>query len=93
MRDDFPQKTKETLAKRVAYHCSNPECKMLTIGPNSDKDKASNIGVAAHITAASEGGPRYDTSITSEQRASINNGICCVRVVLSWWIVMRDCTQ
>jgi hypothetical protein len=75
MRDDFPQKTKETLAKRVAYHCSNPECKLLTIGPNSDKDKASNIGVAAHITAASVGGPRYDAALTPEQRADIDNGI------------------
>jgi hypothetical protein len=25
-RDDFNLKTKETLAKRVAHRCSNPDC-------------------------------------------------------------------
>ncbi len=34
-----------------------------------------NIGVAAHITAASAGGPRYDASLTSEQRRSSANGL------------------
>jgi hypothetical protein len=34
-----------------------------------------NIGVAAHITAASPGGPRYDDSITPEQRSSITNAL------------------
>ena len=58
MRDDFTFKTKDTLAKRVGFLCSNPNCQMLTVGPNSNVEKHSNIGVAAHITAASEGGPR-----------------------------------
>ena len=56
MRDDFSAKTKEILAKRVTYKCSNPECKKPTIGPNSDPNKTVLIGVAAHITAASVGG-------------------------------------
>jgi hypothetical protein len=34
-----------------------------------------NVGVAAHITAAAEGGPRHDKSLTPEQRADISNGI------------------
>jgi hypothetical protein len=34
-----------------------------------------SIGVAAHITAASEGGPRYDPSLTADERASAENGI------------------
>jgi hypothetical protein len=34
-----------------------------------------NLGVGAHITAASPGGPRYDPSLTPEQRASAENGI------------------
>ncbi len=33
------------------------------------------IGVAAHICAASPGGPRFDASQTKEQRKSIENGI------------------
>lgn len=75
MRDDFTSKTKEILAKRVGYICSNPKCKKHTIGPNSNENKSLNIGVAAHITAASIGGARYDELISSSERQNINNGI------------------
>ena len=75
MRDDFPITVKETLAKRVGYRCSNPECRQPTSGPQEDPTKAVNIGVAAHITAASPDGPRYDESLTAEQRKSHDNGI------------------
>ena len=75
MRDDFRQKEKEVLAQRVGYLCSNPNCRMLTSGPNSQENRSTNIGVAAHITAASKGGPRYDENLTSNERKSINNGI------------------
>jgi hypothetical protein len=34
-----------------------------------------NIGVAAHITAASPGGPRYDPNLSAEDRKSPDNGI------------------
>jgi tetratricopeptide (TPR) repeat protein len=34
-----------------------------------------NVGVAAHITAASPGGPRYDRYLTWAQRAAAPNGI------------------
>ena len=75
MRDDFSTKDKETLSKRVGFLCSNPECRKLTVGPNTKVNKATNIGVAAHITAASKGGPRFDKYLNSDQRSSINNGI------------------
>jgi len=75
MRDEFNRDIKETLSKRVALHCSNPQCRKLTIGPNSNENKTTNIGVAAHITAASPGGPRYDESIDTEIRSSIPNAI------------------
>ena len=75
MRDDFDAKTKEILARRVGYRCSNPDCRKLTSGPQEDPAKALNIGVAAHITAASEGGPRYDPSLSPEERRSMDNGI------------------
>ena len=42
---------------------------------HTDPSKAVNIGVAAHIAAASEGGPRYDASMTSQERQSIANAI------------------
>ena len=75
MRDDFDEKTKDLLAKRVGYRCSNPNCRQLTSGPQADSNKSLNIGVAAHITAAAKGGPRYDENISLEERASIENGI------------------
>ena len=74
MRDDFKNKTKEEVGKRVGYLCSNPECRAHTLGPQLD-DGSVNVGVAAHITAASENGPRYDASLTSEQRSSAGNAI------------------
>jgi hypothetical protein len=75
VRDDFPIAVKEILAKRVGNRCSNPECRQPTSGPQEDPTKAVNIGVAAHITAASPDGPRYDESLTAEQRRSHANGI------------------
>lgn len=74
-RDDFTPATKILLAKRVAYRCSNPDCKRVTIGPNERKDKSNNIGKASHITGAAPGGPRYDPTLTRQERRSPNNGI------------------
>lgn len=75
MRDDFTKAIKDTLSQRVGLLCSNPECMRLTIGPNSVATKSTNIGVAAHIKAASPGGPRFDKNMESMERCSINNGI------------------
>jgi hypothetical protein len=75
MRDDFKTQVKDILSKRVGLRCSNPNCRALTSGPNSSDDKATNIGVAAHITAASINGPRYNVSMTTSERSSIKNGI------------------
>jgi hypothetical protein len=74
-RDDFNEKVKQTLANRAGNICSNPECKKPTFGPHTDPSKSINIGVAAHITAASPGGKRYDDSIYPYERESIENGI------------------
>ena len=74
-RDDFSQKTKDILAKRVGYNCSNPDCMRPTVGPKQGQDSALSLGQAAHITAAAKGGPRYDPSLTSEERKSIHNGL------------------
>jgi len=75
MRYDFSVSTKEILARRVAYPCSNPECRKPTSGPQSDPSKAVNLGVAAHITAASLGGPRFDATLVESQRVSGENGL------------------
>ena len=75
MRDEFSQDTKQVLAQRACLICSNPECHATTGGPQFDPAKALNLGVAAHITAASAGGARFDPSLSSEQRRSSQNGI------------------
>lgn len=46
-----------------------------TMGPETDPSSSVNVGVAAHITAASTGGPRYDPSLSNKERASASNGI------------------
>lgn len=74
-RDDFTSKTKDILSKRVGLTCSNPDCKRITSGPNEAPNKVTSIGVAAHITAAAPGGPRYDESMDSSSRKDINNAI------------------
>ena len=74
-RDEFSSKVKKKLEERVCSKCSNPDCGKQTSGPHSEKDKRLNIGVAAHISAASPGGPRYDSSMTAEERSSFDNGI------------------
>lgn len=74
-RDEFPAQVKEALAKRVAFLCSRPGCGQTTSGPHLDVTKAVNLGVAAHIAAAAAQGPRYDPSMTREQRIGIDNGI------------------
>ncbi len=75
MRDDFSEATKRVLAARVGPRCSNPECRAWTSGPQVDGGKSVNVGVAAHITAASPGGPRYDSDGDTSSRSSAANGI------------------
>ena len=75
MRDNFKTNVKTALARRVCYRCSNDACRKPTSGPHSDPLKAITLGKAAHITAAAEGGPRYDGNLAEKQRSSIANGI------------------
>ena len=75
MRDDFTKSVKDTLAKRVGTRCSNPGCRKPTTGPHHSSDRVVNIGVAAHITAATSGGPRFDPGMSPGERRSEDNGI------------------
>ena len=65
---------------RVGYRCSNPACRRPTVGPAAGSQKPSVLGEAAHITAASTGGARYDESLTSDERKNISNGIWLCRM-------------
>jgi hypothetical protein len=75
-RDGFTTQTIEALKKRAAFICSNPDCRVMSVAPSeADELKALYVGKAAHICAASVGGPRYDSEMTSDQRKHISNGI------------------
>lgn len=75
-RDEFSAKTKNALAARVGWRCSEPGCRKLTIGPKQgEPTESQTTGIAAHITAAAKGGPRFDASLSSDQRKDISNGI------------------
>lgn len=75
-RDDFTKDTIRKAAGRVGYRCSFPNCSNATIGASMEKpDKTSVTGVAAHICAAAVGGPRYDQSMSVDERRSVENCI------------------
>ena len=74
-RDDFTQTTKDIIAKKSGYICAYPNCKRMTVaGSNDRKSEITMTGVAAHITAASEDGPRWDEKMSPEERTSESNG-------------------
>ena len=75
MRDDFSEPIKRRIAARAGYRCSRPECGASTTGPQLDSLGTLNVGVAAHIHAASVGGPRYLPEMSAEKRSSAANGI------------------
>lgn len=78
-RDDFTEKIRKRIAFRAGWLCSFPSCRKLTVGAGSDSESFISIGTASHITAASPGGPRYDKSMSSEERKSVKNGIWMCR--------------
>jgi hypothetical protein len=75
MRDDFNEEVKRAVAARAGHRCSSPTCRAPTSGPQLDSSKSLNVGVASHITAASPGGPRYDPTLTTEERRHADNAI------------------
>lgn len=75
-RDNFSRPVVRALRERVNNICSNPDCRKQTIEPQKTTlDKTNLTGTAAHICAASVGGPRYDESMSEAERKSIENGI------------------
>lgn len=75
-RDDFTAKIKTALAHRAGYVCSFPGCGRHTSGPSDESESAySSIGIAAHISAAAPGGPRYDSEMSGDERKHISNAI------------------
>lgn len=75
----FTVSTIETLARRAAFHCSNPDCCVLTTGPTASDSGAINIGEAAHIYGRTEGSARFNITITPAMRGDIINGVWLCR--------------
>ncbi len=74
-RDEFAADVKAPLFKRQGGLCANPDCRTLTTAAHSTNDGSVTTGVAAHICAAAPGGPRYEVSMTRDERRSQKNGI------------------
>lgn len=75
-RDDFSRAVIRDVRDRAGNLCSQPNCRKSTVGADhSSSDGVKIIGVAAHIRAASPGGPRFEASQTPAERGSIQNAI------------------
>lgn len=72
---EFRSPVRETLMKRAGQRCSFPLCSITTSGPTVEPNSVANIGRAAHIFSAREGGPRGTGGLTRKERQSAENGI------------------
>ncbi len=78
MRDrqnNFKASIRQKLRDRAGNICSNPSCYAPTSGAKAGEDGALDMGVGAHICAASPLGPRYNADMTPKQRSAYENGI------------------
>lgn len=85
-RDEFPEKIKKAVAARAGWRCSFAGCQKLTVGPSEESSTAiTDIGVAAHISAAAPGpgSRRYMASMTPEERACIDNGYALLILLIN----------
>jgi hypothetical protein len=72
-RDEFSAEVKHELAARAGHKCS--VCEKPTSGPRISPKGYRSDGIAAHITAAASGGPRFDATLSPDQRRAVENGI------------------
>jgi hypothetical protein len=75
-RAEFSAATRKVLAERAGYQCSVLNCGRSTVGPGRGQSVV-NIGMAAHIYAASPGGPRGTGGLSVAERSEPENGIWC----------------
>mgnify|MGYP005990467547 CR=1 FL=1 len=74
VRDPVPPAQEKVVVARSGNKCAYPNCGVeLTIDPKSAGDRPKATGKVAHIAGASPNGPRYDVSMTREQRGSADN--------------------
>jgi hypothetical protein len=76
-RAEFAAPVRQIIAERAGYQCSVLNCGRLTVGPGPRSAQVINIGMAAHIYAASPGGPRGTGGLSALERSDPENGIWC----------------
>jgi hypothetical protein len=79
-QEQFAKNIVRILAERAGNHCSNPDCRALTVGPASDASKSVLVGEAAHIYGAKPQAARYRESMTPAQRGLITNAVWLCRI-------------
>lgn len=86
-RVNFLQATRIILAGNAGHMCSFYDCPNVTIGPEVKGDGSvgvKGVAIAAHIYAASPGGPRPPVGLTNEEIRAEANGI---------WLCPDDATK
>ncbi|HEY1803260.1 MAG TPA: hypothetical protein VGG45_02160 [Terracidiphilus sp.] len=63
----FSSETVQTLSKRAALLCSNPDCGALTAGPSVEVEASLNIGEAAHIHGRTGVSARYKPDLSAAE--------------------------
>lgn len=83
-RDNFSNGTRHRLSDQVDHHCVFPGCWTLTSVPRPEGKGRVTVSHAAHVSAASENGPRYNPELTPEQRRALANGanLCATHATL-----------
>lgn len=74
-RENFAAPIRRLIAERAGHQCSFPTCTRRTVGPAASTQATSSSGVAAHIFAASPGGPRGQGGLSADELAQPENGI------------------
>lgn len=73
---EFSQAVRQRLAERVAFMCSNPLCRRLTVKRAAEGDGVVHQGKASHILPASPSGPRAGKAGQADELCrSLENGI------------------
>ena len=74
-RTNFTPKVRERIESAAGHQCSFPACNRRTSGPGPSSEYLSNSGYAAHIYAASSGGPRGQGGLSDVELSDAANGI------------------
>lgn len=89
-RDNLTPWTREMLGQSAGFNCVRPGCAKPTTALNLHADTVAGIGIgiAAHDSAASPGGPRFNEELTPEQRALWITALGSAPRARAWWTLI-----